>query len=505
MGPMIDYSGGDAFTAGPGERARAWALRLLTLVGLIASVYYFSWWGQGGRILSPLLALCLMIAAFYHWTQLFSSWLIYVSARRRKPAPEPSPDRRPSVDVFLTACGEDPQLVERALRAVVAMRGEHNSWLLDDGSDPCLARLAQRLGARYLTRTGSHDAKAGNINAALPRTDADVIAIFDIDHVPEPEFLERSLGYFEDPKIGFVQVMLTFRNGDKSWFARAAAESCFDFFNPTSMGMDRLGSATLIGSNALIRREALESIDGYRAGLAEDLATSIALHAAGWKSAYVAEPLAPGLAPVDVAAWFTQQLKWARGVFEILLVDYPRYFGNLTWGQRISYGVRMTYYWAGLVGAIHMIFTAGILIGGERVAVVDLQQYLLHLLPLTVVAFGIRVVALRCWRHPCVPNAIQWRSIVLIQSTWPVYTLAWFMAILRVPLAFHQTPKRVSHDHRWNWLVPQICASLILFCAVVVGMNYPDTAHPGFLMAFVGLQTTPQMFLLWQSARRVPN
>ncbi len=502
---MIDYSGRDAFETGRGERARAWGLRLLTLVGLLASVYYFSWWGHGGRILSPFLALALMIAALYHWSQLFGSWWIYISARRRKPAPVPLPDHRPSVDVFLTACGEDPRLVERALRAVVAMRGEHTSWLLDDGADPCLARLARRLGAEYLTRPGTRDAKAGNINAALPRTDADVIVIFDVDHVPEPEFLERSLGYFEDSKIGFVQVMLTFRNGEKSWFARAATESGFDFFNPTSMGMDRLGSATLIGSNALIRREALESVGGYRAGLAEDLATSIALHAAGWKSAYLAEPLAPGLAPADVSAWFTQQLKWARGVFEILLVDYPRYFGRLSWGQRVSYAVRMTYYWAGLVSAIHLIFTAGVLIGGERVAVVDLQQYLLHLLPLTVVAFVIRIIALRCWRHPSVPTTVQWRGIVLIQSTWPVYTLAWFMAILRVPLGFHATPKRVSYDRRWNWLAPQICTSLIVLGAVIVGMSYPETAHPGFLMAFACLQTMPQIFLLWQAARPIPH
>ncbi|NIM61666.1 MAG: hypothetical protein GTO30_08430, partial [Acidobacteria bacterium] len=158
------------------------------------------------------------------------------------------------------------------------------------------------------------------------------------------------------------------------------------------------------------------------------------LHAEGWKSAYVAEPLAPGLAPTDVGAWFTQQLKWARGVFEILLADYPRFFKRLSWGQRVSYAVRMTYYWAGLVAAIHMVFTAGVLIGGERVAVVDLRQYLLHLFPLTAVAFALRIAALRCWRHPSVSNAIQWRAIALIHATWPVYTLAWFMALLRIPL-----------------------------------------------------------------------
>ncbi len=501
---MNEDSGTDAFETGRGERSRAWSLRLLTLAGLLASVYYFSWWGEGGRILSPLLALGLMLAAVYHWSQLFSSWLIYLAARRRKPVAPPL-GKGPTVDVFLTASGEDPRLVERALRAVVEMRGAHNSWLLDDGADPCLARLARRLGAGYLTRGGSHDAKAGNINAALPRTDAEIIAIFDVDHVPEPEFLERSLGYFRDPKIGFVQVMLSFRNERKSWFARAAAESCFDFFNPTGMGMDRLGSATLIGSNALIRREALESIGGYRAGLAEDLATSIALHAAGWKSAYVAEPLAPGLAPADVSAWFTQQLKWARGVFEILLVDYPRYFRRLRWGQRVSYAVRMTYYWAGLVSALHMIFTAGILIGGERVAVVDLQQYLWHLLPLIAVALVIRIVALRLWRHASVPSALQWRAVLLVHATWPVYTLAWFMAVLRLPLRFRATPKRLSLERRWQWLAPQIAASMVLLSAVVVGMSYPDTAYPGLLMASMGLQLMPQLILIWQATRTRPT
>src|SRR5690606_40688904 len=61
---------------------------------------------------------------------------------------------------------------------------------------------------------------------------------------------------------------------------------------------------------ALIRRTALESINGYQPGLAEDLATSLQLQAAGWHSVYVPHPLAPGLAPPDLAAWFVQQFKW---------------------------------------------------------------------------------------------------------------------------------------------------------------------------------------------------
>jgi len=482
-----------------------WTLRLMVVAGLVASVYYFSWWSDGGRVLSPMLALALVIAAVYHWTQLFSSWLIYLSARAPRELPRLEAGERPTVDVFLTACGEDPALVETALRAVIDMRGEHRSLLLDDGNDPALRALAKRLGADYLTRSGRTDAKAGNVNAALPQTDGDVIVIFDIDHAPEKDFLERSLGHFADEKIGFVQVMLTFRNAAQSWFARAAGETCFDFFNPTSLGMDRMGAATLIGSNALIRRRALQSIGGYRPGLAEDLATSIALHAEGWKSAYVAEPLAPGLAPPDLAAWFTQQLKWARGVFEILLVDYPRYFLKLRWGQRLAYAVRMTYYWAGLVTAIHMVFTFGILLGGERVAVVDLRQYLLHLLPLTVVAFAIRQQALRLWRHPSVPGGLHWRALVLIQSTWPIYTIAWLMTILRLELGFQATPKKVAPERRWNWLMPQIVSATLLCASVAIAALRPTTPYVGLLVLFALLQTAPQMLLMWQARRPVPR
>jgi cellulose synthase (UDP-forming) len=484
-----------------GVPAGAWALRGLVALGLAATVYYFSWWGEAGRITSPLLALALVGAGAYHWTQLLGSWFIYLSARKREEPPPPSAVKDLTVDVFVTVCNEPRELVLRALEGVVAMRGKHRSWLLDDGGDPELADLAARMGVGYLTRDDHVGAKAGNINAALARTDGDIIVIFDLDHAPTPDFLERTLGHFEDPAVGFVQVMLSFENQEQSWIARAARETTLDFFNPVSTGMDRLGSATLIGSNALIRREALVSIGGYRHGLAEDLATSIELHADGWKSVYVAEPLAPGLAPADTRAWFTQQLKWARGVFEVLLTAFPRLWPRLDWRQRMSYAVRMTYYWIGPVAIIHMGFTIGVLLAGEKLARVDLRQYIVHALPLVVVAFAVKLTALACWRHPSVGMTPQWRATVLVYATWPVYTLAWVMAALRLPLDFRLTPKSFAARAQWNWLAPQMLASTLIAVAMVFGLTGAQTSHVDVLLVFCLLQATPQIVLLWQSAK----
>ena len=113
----------------------------------------------------------------------------------------------------------------------------------------------------------------------------------------------------------------------------------------------------------------------------------------------------------------------------------------------------------------------------------------------------IRQQALRLWRHPSVPRGLHWRALVLIQSTWPIYTIAWFMSICRIPLGFRETPKRVSHRRRWNWLAPQIGSALLLISSVAIAVTRPETPYVGLLVCFALLQTAPQMLLFWQTAR----
>jgi cellulose synthase (UDP-forming) len=315
---------------------------ILVILESLASGFYYSWWFQSGR-LTGWLAVGFIIAVLYVLIQIFDNWIVslvpYCSAKI------PSlPAKNFTGDIFATAYKEDHALIERTLTAACAIQGNQKTWLLDDVNDPQLATLAKSLGAGYLTHTDRKDAKAGNVNATLAQTHGDILAIFDIGPVPSSDFLKHSLEPFNDPTVGFAQVMPTFSNADANWITRASADISLGFYNPTAKGMDGLNSITKMGNSSLIRWEALESINEYRLGLAEDIATSVTLHAASWHSDYVAEPLAPRLATPDLAAWFTPQLKWARDVFEILLADYHRLFTRLNWGQQLSYAVRMTKY-----------------------------------------------------------------------------------------------------------------------------------------------------------------
>lgn len=432
---------------------------------MAALVFYLRWWLNSGFLTSPVLLLVFVSALAYSSFQLVGNWSLFLAASFR-PLRKIYPAHCFTVDVFVTVCGEDHALIRKCLAATCAMRGEHKVWLLDDGPDPMLEQLAQELGAGYLIRGNRNDAKAGNLNAALARTNGDIIAIFDVDHVPAPDYLERTVHHFSDPGVGFVQVIVTFGNSQDGWVAQAAAESSLDFYNPTSKGMDALDSVTMMGSNSLIRRTALTSIGNYQPGLAEDLATSLALHAAGWRSVYVAEPLAPGIAPPDLASWFTQQFKWARGVFSVLLSDFPRVWSQLSWGERIAYGVRMTMYWLGPVICAHLLATVAVLFWGSQEVMEGYGQYLLTLMPLAASNVLIHWLALQRWRHPSLP-APTWKAVMLVYATWPIYTLAWLMALLRIPLAFRPTPKTPSSRLNLWWLTPQTLITALLLAGTL--------------------------------------
>jgi cellulose synthase/poly-beta-1,6-N-acetylglucosamine synthase-like glycosyltransferase len=476
------------------DQAKAWLLRVFVGLGFAAFIHYLSWWIEDGRWGQLWLIPILLGAVLYWGMQMAGNWILYLFAHW---TPESKPFSIPNVDVFVTAYDEPYEMVKRALVATCGMRGEHKTWLLDDGRMPHFSELARRLGAGYLTRGDQRNAKAGNVNAALGRTTGDIVVIFDVDHVPEPDFLERSLAPFADPSIGFVQVMLTFANRNESWVAKAAIETSLEFYNPTSLGADGIGGATLMGSNALIRRKALESIGGYQPGLAEDLATSISLHAAGWKSAYVAQPLAPGLAPPSFVAWFTQQLKWSRGVFELLLSDYPHLFYRLSWGQRLSYAVRMTKYWIGPAIALHLFATIGILIWGNGLVRAAFHDYLVHLAPLVLADMVIRLLAFKFFRHPNTPKTSLSRAVALVYATWPIYALAWGMALLRMPLGFKPTPKCTDGKLNPVWLLPQLLVTVLLTIGTLYTVWIEN--HPlSLLLFFAIVQSFLQLIFLRQ-------
>jgi hypothetical protein len=133
-----------------------------------------------------------------------------------RPQPPPPPDG-PAADVLVTVCGEPLSMVERTVRAALAIRYPHQTYVVNDGMRAGLAdwaevnQLARRLGVECLTRRDGPAGKAGNLNSALRRTSGEFVLTIDADHVAHPDFLDDTLGWFTDSGVTFVATPQAFQ------------------------------------------------------------------------------------------------------------------------------------------------------------------------------------------------------------------------------------------------------------------------------------------------------
>jgi cellulose synthase (UDP-forming) len=122
---------------------------------------------------------------------------------------EEAPDRPVSVDVFFTTYNEEIELVRLGIREARALRYPNaidlRIYILDDGRRPAMRAMAEEEGVNYITRTNNVGFKAGNLRNALEATSGDFIVICDADTRPLQTLLERTLGYFRDPDVAWVQ------------------------------------------------------------------------------------------------------------------------------------------------------------------------------------------------------------------------------------------------------------------------------------------------------------
>ena len=111
------------------------------------------------------------------------------------------PEQLPSVDVFIPTYNEPIEVLEKTITGALCLDYPERQGLGARRRPPAwLKDFCEDKGVGYLNRPDNEHAKAGNINHALTKTNADFVAIFDADFVPQRNFLMRTLGFFADPE-----------------------------------------------------------------------------------------------------------------------------------------------------------------------------------------------------------------------------------------------------------------------------------------------------------------
>jgi glycosyltransferase involved in cell wall biosynthesis len=244
--------------------------------------------------------------------------------RPRSPLPTRTRAVWPKVSVHVPCHAEPPEVVIATLESVAALDYPDFEVLVidnntaDEGLWRPVEEACRRLGDRFrfLHVMGIEGAKAGALNWALPQADpsATVIAVVDADYQVRPDWLRATVGYFDDPRIGFVQSPHAYRDFAHATFGRWANWEYAVFFATGMVSLNEHNAGLTVGTMSLVRRRALEEAGGWAEWcLTEDSELAIRVHAAGYDSVYVNEAYGRGLIPETFAGYRKQRFRWTYG------------------------------------------------------------------------------------------------------------------------------------------------------------------------------------------------
>jgi cellulose synthase (UDP-forming) len=355
--------------------------RVPVLVVAILVLIAYSWW----RTTVSLPALGASFTVFWQYTffaaealaMIYTTWSLVTFLRRRdrhheadrgEAALRQRGARVPGIDLLVPTYNEPREILEATLQASVNIDYPNfQVWFLDDGDRDWLRDLCAERGAGYIRRAEHNHAKGGNLDNGVRATSADYIACIDADFTPLPHMFYRMAGILEDPEIGLVQAPQHFRNADpiqKNLGGREAwTEEQRVFFDVALPARDGWDNALCVGSCWMTRRDVLDRLGGYPYGtIAEDVLFGYACKTTGYRTAYLNEPVALGLAAEDIATYLTQRSRWSQGAMQLLHDKLgPFRAPNLTLLDRIFY-FDISFFWFGYL-TLAVIVLAPLLYG----------------------------------------------------------------------------------------------------------------------------------------------
>ncbi|KAF4256015.1 hypothetical protein KXW98_005436 [Aspergillus fumigatus] len=260
-------------------------------------------------------------------------WTMMALKKRGRPKLRLTGNDVPTVDVFVTCCGEDDEVVLDTVRGACDQdypRDRFRVIVLDDAKSATLEASVRQLAIThpnliYMAREKipgkPHHFKAGNLNYGLeqvhhlPGGAGQFMAALDADMIPEQDWLRAVLPHLlVDPKMALACPPQLFYNTPPS---DPLAQSLDFFVHVIEPIKDAMGVAWCTGSGYVVRREALDEIGNFPLGsLAEDVATSTLMLGKGWKTAYIHEPLQFGTVPEDFGGHLKQRTRWAIGTVD---------------------------------------------------------------------------------------------------------------------------------------------------------------------------------------------
>lgn len=416
--------------------------------------------------LALLHALTALLLAVYGANTLILT-LLYLRQRRRVLPPPPTPAHWPDVTIQAPIFNE-LHVADRLIEALAALdypRARLHIQLLDDSTDETAALVqasaersrSQGLDVAVLHRSVRPGFKAGALAAAMPQVQSDLIAIFDADFVPAPDFLRRTVPHLlANPQIGFLQTRWAHLNARYSPLTQAQALALDGHFVVEQTVRQRMGwFFGFNGTAGVWRRQCIEDAGGWQADtLCEDLDLSYRAQLRGWQGLYLPDVSAPAEIPPQLAAFKRQQSRWATGSIQVFRkLAGPVARSERPWSHKIEGLIHLGAYFCHPLMVLLLLLTLPMLLL-DTTAAAPLRGLLTYL---SVVSVGPPLLyAVSQWElyrgQGWLRRLAALPLLVLIGTGLAASnTAAVLRGLSNQPVDFQRTPKFRVQDRRDAW------------------------------------------------------
>lgn len=277
-------------------------------------------------LLLAVYSMAMSIIALYCLSQLYLLFEYIKKIRKiRNLQPPPSPQEWPEVTIQLPIFNEQ-YVAERLIRNIMSMdypKDKLYVQILDDSTDETVQITraladeyqAKAFNIQWLHREDRSGYKAGALREGMNHISTPFVAIFDADFLPRPDFLKKTVPYFQDEKTGVVQTRWEHINTLENLLTRLQAIQLNVHFTIEQTG--RFASGNFLqfnGTAGVWRTETIHDAGGWEADtLTEDLDLSYRAQLKQWNIRYLEEVGAPAELPAEISGLKSQQHRWMKG------------------------------------------------------------------------------------------------------------------------------------------------------------------------------------------------
>lgn len=256
--------------------------------------------------------------------------MIYYYRKFKHVKPEPTENTMPGSTVTIQLpMYNELYVVERLIDSVCLIdypMDKLEIQVLDDSTDETVdivkrkVEEKQKLGFNiaHIRRDTREGFKAGALKEGLKISTGEYVAIFDADFIPQPDFLKKTLPFFNDNKVGMVQTRWEHLNGDYSILTKTQALALDGHFVIEQNVRNKAGFfINFNGTAGIWRKSCIEDAGNWHSDtLTEDLDLSYRAQLNGWRFVFLKDITSPAELPSEINALKAQQFRWTKGAVE---------------------------------------------------------------------------------------------------------------------------------------------------------------------------------------------